>query len=181
MLNNKGSELEGKDFFDLVFGQLPPLCQDPAHSLAPDQPQLQNLLTSQVLPTPPLPHQPSSNSVSTDSSSLTPPSQTGNVVSGKSHTIHVRMMADSPVVWELRMHSIGPDPNANQSAGSGANIGFGYGGSGALVPQTQSDSGDAMKGRAVWVMGRKAVENSGDDNGQSYVFTNCCSCGSTDP
>jgi hypothetical protein len=82
------------------------------------------------------------------------------------------MMADSPVVWELRMHSIGPDPNANQSAGSGANIGFGYGGSGALVPQTQPDSGDAMKGRAVWVMGRKAVENSGDDNGQSYVFTN---------
>jgi len=79
------------------------------------------------------------------------------------------MMADSPVVWELRMHSIGPDAAASLSAGGPANIGFGYGGSGALVPQTQSDSGDAMKGRAVWVMGRKAVENPGDDNGQSYV------------
>ena len=69
------------------------------------------------------------------------------------------------------MHSIGPDAAASLSAGVAANIGFGYGGSGALVPQTQSDSGDAMKGRAVWVMGRKAVENPGDDNGQSYV--NC--------
>jgi len=138
---------------------------------APDQPQLQNLLTSLVLPTPPLPHQPSSNSVSTDSSSLTPPTTQGNnIISGKSHTIHVRMMADTPVVWELRMHSIGPDAASSLPAGGGANIGFGYGGSGALVPQPQQDSGDAMKGRAVWVMGRKAVENPGDDNGQSYVF-----------
>jgi hypothetical protein len=48
----------------------------------------------------------------------------------------------------------------------GGNVGFGYGGTGALVPQQQTDPADAMKGRAVWVMGRKAVD-TGADNGQS--------------
>jgi hypothetical protein len=79
------------------------------------------------------------------------------------------MMADTPIVWELRAHAIGPDAASSAPSGAMTNVGFGYGGSGALVPQQQQDPGDAMKGRAVWVMGRKAVENQGDDNGQSCV------------
>jgi hypothetical protein len=77
------------------------------------------------------------------------------------------MMADTPVVWELRAHCLAPDADsAPGSASMGGNVGFGYGGTGALVPQQQTDPADAMKGRAVWVMGRKAVD-TGADNGQS--------------
>lgn len=78
------------------------------------------------------------------------------------------MMAETPVVWELRVHATSQEPGP--AGGAVGNVGFGYGGSGALVPQQkQQESGDEMKGRAVWVMGRKAVETTGDDNGQSYV------------
>lgn len=84
-------------------------------------------------------------------------------------------MADSPVVWELRAHatgqeSIGGPGGAGAGAAGGANVGFGYGGNGALVPQPQVESGDGMKGKAIWVMGRRAVEdNNEENNGQSSV------------
>ena len=82
-------------------------------------------------------------------------------------------MADSPVVWELRAHATGQETVGGTPAGGmgGANVGFGYGGNGALVPQPQApESGDGMKGKAIWVMGRRAVENNNEENnGQSYV------------
>lgn len=74
------------------------------------------------------------------------------------------MMADTPVVWELRAHTTGPEPTSNNaSGGAGGTVNFGYGGNGALVPQQQEDTSDGMKGKAVWVMGRRAVENMGEE------------------
>jgi hypothetical protein len=70
-------------------------------------------------------------------------------------------------VWELRAHSTSHEAGPAAGASGQGNVGFGYGGSGALVPQQQQEAGDGMKGRAIWVMGRKAVETAGDDNGQS--------------
>lgn len=82
-------------------------------------------------------------------------------------------MADSPVVWELRAHATGQETiggSAGAGAGGAANVGFGYGGNGALVPQPQVESGDGMKGKAIWIMGRRAVENNSEENnGQSWV------------
>lgn len=81
------------------------------------------------------------------------------------------MMADSPVVWELRAHATGLDSAGTGAVGvGGAPVGFGYAGNGALIPQPQGEAGDAMKGKAIWVMGRRAVENTGEEaNGQSLV------------
>lgn len=67
-----------------------------------------------------------------------------------------------PVVWELRAHATGLDGGNMNGSGS-----FGLAGSGTMVPQ--GTEGGEAKGRAVWVMGRKIGEMSGDGegNGQS--------------
>ena len=67
------------------------------------------------------------------------------------------------VVWELRAHATGLDGGGGNGAGS-----FGLAGAGTVVPQGSGDSGNA-KGRAVWVMGRKIgeVSGEGEGNGQS--------------
>ena len=66
------------------------------------------------------------------------------------------------MVWELRAHATGLDGTAN---GGGS---FGMGGAGTMVPHGSSDGGE-MKGRAVWVMGRRIGEggNENEGNGNS--------------
>ncbi|RXK36079.1 hypothetical protein M231_06673 [Tremella mesenterica] len=141
MLGHKADSLPGRDFLDLVYH--------------PDHQQILSFLTSLLKPTPPsLPHYPSSSSTATSSSTTLTGSST---IMGKSETMHVRMLcADSKganeraVIWELRAHASYSEPQ-----GSGS---FTFGGPGAIIPPGQGKDGDGLKGRGVWVMGRRVGE-----------------------
>lgn len=74
--------------------------------------------------------------------------------------------ADEPrtVVWEIRAHATGVEGGDLSASG-----GFGLGGGGTMVPQSQ-DEGE-MKGKAIWLMGRKVAEGNGEEgNGQKWVI-----------
>ncbi|ORY34878.1 hypothetical protein BCR39DRAFT_515313 [Naematelia encephala] len=180
MLNQKPSELEGRDFFDLVF--------------TPDHPQLQVLFLSLLNPGhPPLAHNSdSSASNSTDSSGGLgfgqPAIFSGPSGAGRTQTAYVRILAASepshpgtssvatigkgsssssssssgPVVWELRAHATGLD---GPLFGGPA---FGMAGQGTVEPQSQGNEG-SLRGKAVWVMGRKVGQGQGEaeSNGTS--------------
>ncbi|GFZ50091.1 Cutinase gene palindrome-binding protein [Saitozyma sp. JCM 24511] len=178
MLGQKAPDLEGHDFFELVFG--------------PDHAQLQTLFTSLIHPTPPLPHQSSSNATTDSTPSTSTPGVPPNTPHplGKSQTTYARMLASAdqsrpgsvdgavksrgtggsiggPVVWEIRAHATGLDGDAgsvNPAAG------FGLGGGGTMVPPNrQSEEGD-LRGKAVWVMGRIVGESGAEtENQQSCV------------
>lgn len=217
MLNQKAADLEGRDFFDHVFGEssfavhlLPPdlitsdTCNDQnqvdcADNLAPDQPHLQNLFSSLLTPQPPSLAHHSSSSDTTSSSNATPPftstktKNSGTSGSSRSQTTYVRMMADQPVVWELRAHATGMERIGHSLAPTGTGPGsalnptgtsggsFGFGGQGTMVPSgsgngSMGGAGDSpsggvesgLKGKAVWVMGRRVAEGNGEGevNGQ---------------
>jgi len=154
MLGQKASDLENREFFDLVF--------------TPDHPQLQTLFSALISPHAPLTHQPNSNSTITTSSSDDPNTSAMPSSTGRSHTAYVRMLPSEvepgkdkgPVVWELRAHATGLDGGSANGAGS-----FGLAGSGTVVPRGSGDTGNA-KGRAVWVMGRKIGEGIGEGEGK---------------
>lgn len=72
--------------------------------------------------------------------------------------------ASSPktVVWEIRAHATGVEGQSDTPA-------FGLGGGGTMIPTTTTQ-GDDLKGKAVWVMGRRVGEGVGDEsNGQRCV------------
>ena len=166
---------------------------DSSLTSAADQPQLTAMLTSLLIPS--LSHKrsnTSSESSNTPSTTMLPQS-----TSSASHTTYIRMLTDlspsrpgsskghhklhsgnsgsssgsgssgSPtqttprtVVWEVRAHATGVE-GADMPA-------FGLGGAGTMVPQS---GGDEMKGKAVWVMGRRVGEAAaeGEGNGQKWV------------
>ena len=154
-----------------------------------DQPQLTAMLTSLLAPS--LAHK-RSNTSSDSSNTPSTPMQPQST-SSESHTTYVRMITDLPqsrpssskghhkmqshnsgsssgsgssgsdvasprtVIWEIRAHATGVE---------GADLpAFGLGGSGTMVPQT---TGDEMKGKAIWLMGRRIGEGlaEGEGNGQ---------------
>lgn len=68
-----------------------------------------------------------------------------------------------PVTWEIRAHATGLD-GSDSGGGFGGGFGLGLAGSGTVVPRGNGDEG--VKGRAVWVMGRK-VEGAGEGEGNA--------------
>ncbi|OCF46108.1 hypothetical protein I317_00198 [Kwoniella heveanensis CBS 569] len=171
MLGQKPADLEGRDFLDLVF--------------AADHPQVQSFFMQ--LLTPSLKHHNSSSTtVTTSSASLAPTSQPSQ---GHSQGTYVRMIGSSssssstdtpsssegstpskiagPIVWEIRAHASGlGDEPPNQGTGTGTEN-FGQANQGTVVPQSQANEG--MKGKAIWVMGRRVAEGSGDSAGGGGV------------
>ncbi|WVQ96179.1 hypothetical protein IAU59_003282 [Kwoniella sp. CBS 9459] len=180
MLGQKPAELEGRDFLDLVF--------------AADHPQIQSFFMQLLTPTL-THHNSSSTSVTTSSASLAPTSQPSQ---GQSQGTYVRMVGSSsstsstdtpsssevstpsriagPIVWELRAHASGlGEEIPNQGTGTGTEN-FGQANQGTVVPQSQANEG--MKGKAIWVMGRRVAEGSGE-NSSSGVVQNGDSSGSS--
>ncbi|WVF68641.1 hypothetical protein IAT40_003411 [Kwoniella sp. CBS 6097] len=168
MLGQKPADLEGRDFLDLV-------------STA-DHPQIQSFFMQLLTPTL-THHNSSSTSVTTSSASLAPPASQPS--QGHSQGTYVRMVGSSstssstdtpsssegstpskiagPIVWELRAHASGlGDEIPNQGTGTGTEN-FGQANQGTVVPQSQANEG--MKGKAIWVMGRRVAEGSGDNGG----------------
>ncbi|WRT69488.1 uncharacterized protein IL334_006474 [Kwoniella shivajii] len=168
MLGQKPSELEGKDFLDFVF--------------AADHPQIQTFFHH--LLTPSLPHHASSSTtITTSSNSLERSNPNSNLspTQGDSQTTYVRMISASsdsspgsgtgsssndsstnahtpskkvgPLVWELRAHAsgLGDELPIQGTENLGPSTGQG------TVVQHNGDN--AMKGKAIWVMGRKVGEN----------------------
>lgn len=144
---------------------------------ANDQPQIIAMFNSLLAPHLSHHQSNSSSNSSTNNSGSTP--HTTSTTSSKSQTTYVRMLTELPpsrpssatgtkidrpdeprtVVWEIRAHATGVE---------GADLpgGFGLGGGGTMVPQSQ-DEGE-MKGKAIWVMGRRIGENMSDEgNGQT--------------
>ncbi|WVR08246.1 hypothetical protein IAU60_005293 [Kwoniella sp. DSM 27419] len=161
MLGQKPAELEGRDFLDLVY--------------TADHPAIQAFFLH--LLTPSLPHHQSS-STSITTSAATSPSNTAPS-QGESQTTYVRMLGGSsstdtsssseestpvratgPVVWELRAHATGLG-DENQPALGTENLNLG--GQGTVVPQSQAAEG--MKGKAVWLMGRRVGDPQADSEG----------------
>jgi hypothetical protein len=173
------------------------------HHPGPDHAQLQTLFTSLIHPTPPLPHQSSSNATTDSTPSTSTPGVLPNTPHplGKSQTMYARMLASAdqsrpgsvdgagksrgtggsiggPVVWEIRAHAtgLGGDTGSVNPA-----AGFGLGGGGTMVPPNrQSEEGD-LRGKAVWVMGRIVGEPGAEtENQQSCVPSACRVCSQTD-
>lgn len=153
MIGQKSTELENRDFLDLVY---------PA-----DQPLLHTLFSSLIHP------QTGGGGPSGASSNSTPSSSGGSSSSGtgKSHTTYARILSSDPadisrsgpVAWELRAHATGLDGVGASLAGAG-----GYRLDGTVIQRGSADEG-TLKGKAVWVMGRRIGSGSADE-AQSYVF-----------
>lgn len=147
-------------------------------TLAADHNQLHNMFN--VLLAPQLMHRQSNSSSNSSTQPSTPlmPLST----STKSQTTYVRMITESTpsrpssakgssngqtrspdqpatVLWEVRAHATGVE-------GADMPGGFGLGGAGTMVPQGASDA--EMRGKAVWLMGRRVGEAlaEGEGNGQ---------------
>lgn len=146
MIGQKSTELENRDFFDLVY-----------HA---DQTSLQSVLTSLITP---------SSSGGSSTSTSTPSSGGGPSGShaGRSQTTYARVLSvdngdktrSGPVIWEIRAHATGLE------AGYGGQQG-GMRLDGSVITPGSLDEG-GLKGKAVWVMGRRIGDGSAEDNGQS--------------
>ncbi|WVN86967.1 cutinase palindrome-binding protein [Cryptococcus depauperatus CBS 7841] len=168
MLGQKPSELEGRDFFELVF--------------ANDRPQLQTYFNTLLAP--PL--------LNIQTQTLFPPS---SARLGESHTAYIRMLSIAPtpsranfgshsdhnsggpfygssvsngvgpVVWELRGHATGIGEDIS---GAEHSDGLTMAADGTVVPggAHQTDT----KHKAIWLMGRRVGERFGEDQQSLDAF-----------
>jgi hypothetical protein len=150
MIGQKTADLENKDFFDLVY-----------HA---DQSQLQSLFSSLLNPT-----GANGDSVSSSTSSSGSGGQLG---AGRTQTAYARIISSDtgdssrsgPAAWELRAHATGLDSLPVGFAGAG-----GYRLDGTVIPRTSGDEGTSLKGKAIWLMGRR-IGNTPSDELQSWVL-----------
>ncbi len=164
LLGRTSTELEGRDFFELVFGAFNICCTRLTSLPGPDQDQLHALFNSLIVASRPLVNHKSST---TTSSTDTPTSTSSNDSSGPrsdtdpsaSHTIYVRLLQSEsaqksptsgsssrgrsgPKVWELRVHTTGVGDGTNISSDGELGLGPGPGvvgtGNGTVVPAASS-------------------------------------------
>ncbi|WWD20115.1 hypothetical protein CI109_104590 [Kwoniella shandongensis] len=177
MLGQKPADLEGRDFLELV--------------TAADHSQLQTFLNTLLHPSPPALTHGNSSSTTSSSSSFSPPI---NVSHSDSASTYVRMTTSfpndnspsgsseaqstpssrgrsGPVVWEIRGHATGIGEDGNPLSQSQEGFNLAGPGTVAVVPRGSGSgpSGDegGMKGKAVWVMGRRVGDNGGDSEAGS--------------
>nr|XP_019009136.1 uncharacterized protein I206_05781 [Kwoniella pini CBS 10737]OCF47917.1 hypothetical protein I206_05781 [Kwoniella pini CBS 10737] len=186
MLGQKPAELEGKDFLDLVF--------------AADHSQIQTFFHHLLTPSLPHHGSSSSTSIATSSNSGPGASLSTSPTLGDSQTTYIRMLSTSangstdnspessndssnttnsnsmgnskrggPVVWELRAHASGLGDEIPISGTE--NFGTTQGGTVQQQPQSgENGAANGMKGKAIWVMGRRVRDNNSTESSVLDAF-----------
>nr|XP_019043308.1 hypothetical protein I302_07883 [Kwoniella bestiolae CBS 10118]OCF22238.1 hypothetical protein I302_07883 [Kwoniella bestiolae CBS 10118] len=183
MLGKKPAELEGKDFLDLVFtadhGQIQTFFH---HLLTPSLPHhSSSSSTTMSVSSASQQNNPhnipntlgdsqttyvrmlsSSTSSSGGSNDNSPESSSNGTGSGSNDTPSSSNKKIGPVIWEIRAHASGLGDDIPIPLPPGTENLTMAGTNGTLNTNNQGEGGNGMKGKAIWVMGRRVSENVGE-------------------